>query len=62
MDDLDTCCTEFAICPWCGAEFIDSFEMSDGVWDCDRCGKKFTLDHDVTVSYTTNKVEEKSNV
>lgn len=48
--------TDAAVCPWCGYEHGDSWEMADGDYDCDDCGHPFTLTEDVHVTYTTAKV------
>lgn len=49
---------DFAICPYCGYEEQDSWELSDGEHDCSDCGKTFLVTIDTTVYYTTTKIEE----
>lgn len=57
MEEFETSCTDQIICPWCGNNFRDSWEMDDGEWDCDECGKKFRVDHDVSITYSTSRIE-----
>ena len=47
------------VCPYCGYEHGDSWEQSgdDGDIDCDECGKEFTYNRDIEVSYSTEKKE-----
>ena len=45
-------------CPWCGYEFRDSWEMSEGEYDCDECGGKFEAERDVTVEYSTTRIKK----
>jgi transposase-like protein len=63
-DELYTSCTDLITCPWCGYEEQDSFEIGDGNFDCNECGKTYRVDHDVSVTYSTSKVikEEIKNV
>lgn len=61
-EELETYATDNALCPWCKAEYTDSWEMEDGEYECDVCNKKFSLWRDVSVTYTTHKVKEKPNV
>lgn len=42
------------VCPNCGYEYSDSWEMQDeGDEICDECGCKFSYERDISVSYST---------
>lgn len=45
-------------CPWCGnyyePDFYDGFTTKEET--CDECGKKFLIEADVEVRYSTNRV------
>jgi DNA-directed RNA polymerase subunit RPC12/RpoP len=56
MEVFDTSYTDLITCPWCGAEFVDSWEFEDGEYDCNSCGKPFEVCHDVSITYSTAKV------
>ena len=61
-DKYETYGTDEIVCPYCGHEFSDSNELngsSGRIIDCDVCAKKFTLEVDFAVSYTTTVIEEK---
>jgi uncharacterized Zn-finger protein len=48
--------TDEIVCPYCGAEFSDSWEFKDDDSpECEECGKKFISRRDISVSYTTKK-------
>jgi transcription elongation factor Elf1 len=53
--DGDTDYTDEVICPHCGYEHSDSFEMSEGVRECSDCGREFEMERDVAVTYSTTK-------
>jgi hypothetical protein len=60
---LDTVHTQLAICPHCGKEFEDSWELCQKdedvyEYDCDQCEKPFSVQAIITVTYTTKKLEE----
>ena len=65
-DEFDTDYTRKIVCPYCGWEDNNSWEvfgMSDGdgdirETDCGRCDKDFTVQLHVSVSYTTEKKKE----
>ena len=44
-----------AICPHCGYEHRDSFEMSEGDRECSDCGRSFDLVRNVSITYSTSK-------
>jgi hypothetical protein len=47
--------TKEIVCPYCGAEFLDSWEYGDHDFpECD-CGKKFISKRDIDVTYITEK-------
>jgi hypothetical protein len=46
--------TDYIVCPWCGYEHENTWEMPDGEYECydtDNCGKPFTV-----TSYTTREI------
>ena len=57
--DFETKRTMNAICPWCGHEDLDSWELEDGEYDCGTCDKPYIVERCVDVSYTTTKIERK---
>lgn len=60
--ELDTLLREVPICPYCGHRHTD---LEDFVFDnaeldedeCNSCGKIFQTERQVTVRYTTRKME-----
>lgn len=45
-------------CPWCGYKEPDSWEFGEGFddsYECSRCGKRFEVEADVTVEYTSKR-------
>jgi hypothetical protein len=51
--------TDKIVCPHCGNEFCDSWEMSDsGEVECDECKKTLTYERIVTVQYITEQSHE----
>lgn len=52
--------TEEIVCPYCGYEHQDSWEMEDddGDIDCDECGKTFYFTRNVEVTYSTSRIDE----
>lgn len=51
--------TDEVVCPWCGRESGDCWEWTenDGEMKCDECGKEFSYEKDITVTYSTLKKE-----
>ena len=49
--------TDEVVCPHCGYEHGDSWDMRDGEQDCSECGKPFVMERYTTVKYTTEKLE-----
>jgi hypothetical protein len=56
-DESDCYGTANAVCPWCGYEDEDSFELrgDSGDTDCPDCGKSFHYEREMVVTYTTSK-------
>jgi len=46
---------EDVVCPWCGHEHGDSWEYSDGNYDCEECEKRFSVSRDVCVTFSTQR-------
>jgi formylmethanofuran dehydrogenase subunit E len=48
---------EEIICPYCDHEYSDSheFDGDDGELKCDVCGKEFSYQREVEITYSTNK-------
>lgn len=57
MDGIDHEYTGEIVCPYCGYEFSDSWEISgnDGSLVCEECGKKFRYERHVSIMYSTSK-------
>ncbi len=58
--EIDTRNTDEPICPHCGDEFGDAWEMFDfhqnkTEMDCGNCGKLVTIERDFHVTYSTEK-------
>jgi DNA-directed RNA polymerase subunit RPC12/RpoP len=69
MSDIDTDCTPEVVCPYCGAEGEDSWDLGivsakgstqedSGETECAECDKTFSWSREVRVDYTTRKIEE----
>ncbi len=52
--------TDEVVCPHCGYVHGDSWEMRDGETDCPDCEKSFTMERNVSVTYSTEKLKAKS--
>ena len=51
---LDCLAASEPVCPFCGEEYGESWELKDGEEvECDSCGEIYMLDITTTVSYTT---------
>ena len=55
--DGDTDYMDDIVCPYCGYVHTDCFEWSDGENECSDCERKFEMYRDVTVTYSTSKIE-----
>lgn len=58
--DKNTVLTSNIICPHCGYEHLDSWEMDDGEYECD-CGGSYVVERIITVEYSTYKVAAAAN-
>lgn len=48
--------TSKIICPFCGYEYEESYELIGlDLVECDACGARFELETEETVTYTTRK-------
>lgn len=56
----DTRYTKEAMCPYCGYEQSDSWELSDGEYECPDCGNSYEVEVVVTVEYSTSKLPVKA--
>lgn len=45
------------ICPHCGQVVRDGWGMSDGEKECDYCGRRYDLWRELSVVFSTRKVE-----
>ena len=55
--------TKNIVCPYCGEEIEDSWELdgdSSDV-DCAECGKEFFYERNIDINYTSLKMEETWN-
>ena len=62
MDNLETWREDFATCPYCGYQHQDCFEWDcdeEMKYDCDNCGKKFSVVREVKTTYSTVPIEDK---
>jgi transcription elongation factor Elf1 len=63
MEKIDHKYTRNIVCPYCGYEDRDSWEVCPeeedlGIVECGRCEKEFYASRIVTVEYSTYKIEE----
>lgn len=55
-NNLDWSYNKYAICPYCGFEDIDSFELyDDEITECPSCGKEYGVIRNIEITYTTYK-------
>lgn len=56
--DIDHDGTDNLVCPYCGYEHTDSWEIEDdeGERSCDDCQKEFTYQREVTTTYASEKM------
>jgi DNA-directed RNA polymerase subunit RPC12/RpoP len=62
---MDTDYTDFVTCPYCGYEDKDSWEIQfdnngQGGVQCAECAKEFLVQQNISISYSTEKLKEKS--
>ena len=64
MTEINNVYTSFIVCPYCGAEDQDCWEIkdNDGFIQCGSCEKKFYYERDISISYTTWTEEEKKRI
>lgn len=62
MTEIDCQFTREIVCPYCGHVHRDSWEFGgggeDGDDECGECGKMFSWSRTITVTYSTEKMEE----
>lgn len=64
QDDLSTKYTSDPLCPYCGHIVINAWEIyfedmeGDAELECSGCGQKFICSREVTVTYSTSKINE----
>jgi uncharacterized Zn finger protein len=58
--DIDHSYTEEIVCPHCGDEWQDSWECGDNdeFVECEECGKFFSYERDIDVTYSTKKTTQ----
>lgn len=61
--EIDHEYTKEIVCPYCGYEFLDSFEIGSdeedlGLIECDECGKHFYATRNMEITYSTEKPKE----
>jgi len=63
LDELDFTNTDEIVCPYCGHEKSDSWEMADqeDSYECGDCGETFSYVRNISVSYTSQKKQCKEN-
>ena len=59
-DEIDHEYTTELVCPYCGYEHSDSWEIAadDGEWECPECGQTFRYFRDIEVTYSTQKMND----
>lgn len=58
MSDHETWGTAEVVCPYCGHEGRDSWELGDsGETDCGECERVFWFERIIDISYTCRKLE-----
>lgn len=57
--EIDHDYTDEIVCPYCGYEFGDSWELGDGgELECDKCEKEFEYYRRIEVTYCTYQITE----
>lgn len=62
MSDIDTDYTDETVCPYCGHEEQDSWELcpnvgeADGLTECGDCEKTYRWTRNTSVTYNTRKL------
>ena len=56
-EEIDCEFTTELVCPHCGEEIGDSFELPDsGEHSCYNCGRKFSYLREIEITYTSTKL------
>lgn len=57
IDELDCCCTDNPVCPYCGYEEHESWEISDKEtqYSCDECGKIYRIEQEFSRTFSSSK-------
>lgn len=56
MEDSDLSYNEYAKCPYCGYEDIDSFELNcdnEEIVNCPNCQKEYVVIRNIEITYST---------
>lgn len=54
--EIDTQFTQEAVCPYCGAEQSDSWELEDNdEYYCDECENDYLITRHTEITYCTHK-------
>lgn len=56
--------THEIVCPYCGHEMTDSWELSedDDEYECEACEKTFHYCREIDVRYTTHRINDDGKV
>ena len=57
MKEFETQYETEAVCPHCGHEHSDSWELENGEYYCNDCEKPFKVVRNIDISYSTFKGE-----
>ena len=59
--EINHTCTDEITCPYCGHVESDSWEYTEdeGDAECGTCGKEFHYCRNITIDYSTDKIEKK---
>ena len=57
MSEIDHEYTEYVVCPHCGYEDSDTWDYEGGKYYCNACNNPFWVVVNVSVTYSTEKVE-----
>ena len=61
MEDYELSYTEYAKCPYCGFEDVDSFELNcddETITYCPSCEKAYGVVRNIEITYTTWRVSD----
>ena len=58
MDEINHQYTSELVCPYCGHEHTDSWELADTQdrYDCESCSKRFSYTSEITRTFTSKAV------